>query len=61
MPLLGGVGDGAGLELPGLHGQFGGVRVNLQNLAGLYAVGREIVLSRLGGSRKLWRCWARRR
>ena len=33
--LLGGVGDGAGLELPGLHGQLGGVRVNLQNLLGL--------------------------
>ena len=43
--LLGGVGDGAGLELPGLDGQLGGVRVDLQNPIGLFPVRLEVVLA----------------
>ena len=39
------VGDGAGLELPGLDGQLGGVREDLENLLGLFPVGGEVVLA----------------
>ena len=39
------VGDGAGLELPGLDGQLGGLRVHLENVLGLVPVGGEVVFA----------------
>ena len=44
-PLLRGIGDGAGLELAGLDHQLRRLRVDLQNVPRLLAVGLEVVLA----------------